>query len=243
MNVAVITGGASGIGKEIALTLAKEKYNIVINYRSDNPLLEELKNEIESYGVKCLAIKADVSKYEDCKNLVEEVIDAFGEISVLINNAGITKDNLLIRMSEEEFDDVVNINLKGTFNMTRNVIPYMSKKRSGKIINMSSIVGVCGNAGQANYAASKAGIIGFTKSVAKEFASRNIMVNAIAPGFIRTKMTDALSDNVKNKMKEEIPLKRFGETSDIANLVKFLVSDECTYITGQVLHVDGGMFI
>ena len=243
MKTAIITGSTSGIGKEIALTLSKEGFNIVINYRKENDDLNNIIKEVESNGVSCLAIKADVSNFDDCKNLVEQVIDKFGEITVLVNNAGITKDNLLLRMSESEFDDVININLKGTFNMTKNAIPFMSKKRNGRIINLSSVVGVAGNSGQANYAASKAGIIGFTKSVAKEFASRNILVNAIAPGYIQTKMTDVLSDEVKGNIAKNIPLKRLGNPEDIANVVKFLVSDECTYITGQVIHVDGGMVI
>lgn len=243
MKVAIITGASSGIGKEIALTLAKEQYNIVINYRKENEELEKIKKEIEDNKVKCLMIKTDVSKFGECEKLVKEVIEKFGEISLLVNNAGITKDNLILRMTEEEFDDVIKVNLKGTFNMTRNVIPFMSKKKAGKIINLSSVVGISGNAGQANYAASKAGVIGFTKSVAKEFASRNIMVNAIAPGYIKTKMTDILSDEVKNNIAKNIPLKRLGEPKDIANLVKFLASDECLYITGQVIHVDGGMLI
>ncbi|NMA50506.1 MAG: 3-oxoacyl-[acyl-carrier-protein] reductase [Mollicutes bacterium] len=243
MKVAIITGASSGIGKEIALTLAKEQYNIVINYRKENEELEKIKKEIEDNNVKCLMIKTDVSKFGECEKLVKEVIEKFGEISLLVNNAGITKDNLILRMTEEEFDDVIKVNLKGTFNMTRNVIPFMSKKKAGKIINLSSVVGISGNAGQANYAASKAGVIGFTKSVAKEFASRNIMVNAIAPGYIKTKMTDILSDEIKNNIAKNIPLKRLGEPKDIANLVKFLASDECLYITGQVIHVDGGMLI
>ena len=175
--------------------------------------------------------------------MVKEVIEEFGKIDVLLNNAGITKDNLLMRMKKEDFEDVINVNLVGTFNITKNVVPYMMKKRYGRIINMASVVGISGNAGQANYAASKAGVIGFTKSLAKELGSRNILVNAVAPGYIKTAMTDVLSDKIKEQIKGQIPLGTLGETKDVANLVKFLASEDSSYITGQVIHVDGGMLI
>ena len=242
-KVAIITGSTRGIGKQIALTLAKEGYNIALNYRTENEELKTTKNEIEKLNVKCLAVKADVSNYDDCETLVKTVIEQFGQIDVLVNNAGITKDMLLMRMKKEDFEQVIDVNLVGTFNMTKNVVNYMLKARSGRIINISSVVGVSGNAGQSNYAASKAGIIGFTKSLAKELASRNILVNAVAPGFIQTSMTDILKDEVKNEIAKSIPLKRFGTSQDVANVVKFLASDESSYITGQVINVDGGMLM
>ncbi|MCF0124371.1 MAG: 3-oxoacyl-[acyl-carrier-protein] reductase [Clostridia bacterium] len=240
-NVAVITGGTRGIGKEIAITLAKEGYDIAINYRTENDDLIDTKKKIEDCNVKCLAIKGDVSNFEDTEKMIKEVIEQFGKIDVLVNNAGITKDRLLMRMKKEDFESVINVNLTGTFNMTKNVVPYMMKARKGRIINLSSVVGVSGNAGQSNYSASKAGIIGFTKSLAKELGSRNILVNAIAPGFIETNMTDVLKEEVKEEIAKTIPLKRMGNTKDVANLVKFLSSEESSYITGQVINVDGGM--
>ena len=240
-KIALITGATRGIGKEIALELAANGFDIAVNYRSMQDGMEKLKKEIESNNVKCLLIKADISKFDECKTMVDESIKELQNIDVLINNAGITKDTLLMRMKEEDFREVIDINLVGTFNMTKNVVPYMIKKRSGKIVNISSVVGVVGNAGQSNYAASKAGIIGFTKSLAKELASRNILVNAIAPGFIETKMTDVLSDSVKENILKQIPLKRMGTAQEIANLVEFLVSDKNSYITGQVINIDGGM--
>ena len=194
-KVALITGGTRGIGKEIAYTLAEENYDIIINYRTENEELMKLKKEIEQKQVRCLLLKGDVSNFEDCKKLVEEAINRMNHIDVLVNNAGITKDMLLMRMKPEDFNEVINVNLIGTFNMTKNVINYMMKERKGRIINVSSVVGISGNAGQTNYAASKAGIIGFTKSLAKEVASRNILVNAIAPGFIQTDMTNILKEN------------------------------------------------
>lgn len=242
-NVAMITGATRGIGKQIALTLANEGYNIVLNYRTENDELKQLKNEIESKNIKCLAVQGDVTNFEDCKQMIESAIKEFGKIDVLVNNAGITKDMLLARMKEEDFKQVIDVNLVGTFNMTKNVISYMMKARNGKIVNISSVVGISGNAGQTNYSASKAGIIGFTKSLAKEVASRNINVNAIAPGFIKTDMTDVLKEEVKEEISKTIPLKRMGEAKDVANLVKFLVSEESNYITGQVINVDGGMLM
>ncbi len=240
-KVAMITGATRGIGKQIALTLANEGYNIVLNYRTENDELKQLKNEIESKNVKCLAVQGDVTNFEDCKQMIESTIEEFGKIDVLVNNAGITKDMLLARMKEEDFKQVIDVNLVGTFNMTKNVISYMMKARNGRIINISSVVGIAGNAGQTNYSASKAGIIGFTKSLAKEVASRNILVNAVAPGFIETNMTDVLKQEVKDEIAKNIPLKRMGTPQDVANVVKFLASEDSSYITGQVISVDGGM--
>ena len=240
-KVAMITGATRGIGKQIALTLANEGYNIVLNYRTENDELFQAKNEIESKNVNCLTVQGDVTNFEDCKQMIERAINEFGKIDVLINNAGITKDMLLARMKEEDFKQVIDVNLVGTFNMTKNVISYMMKARSGRIINISSVVGIAGNAGQTNYAASKAGIIGFTKSLAKEVASRNILVNAVAPGFIETNMTDVLKQEVKDEIAKNIPLKRMGTPKDVANVVKFLASEDSSYITGQVISVDGGM--
>lgn len=243
-KVALITGGARGIGKKIAEKFARNGYNIVINYVSEKTDVNKLESDLSQNGkVEVLCIKCDVTDFNSCQEMVKEAVDKFGEIDVLINNAGITKDNLLMRMKEEDFDKVINVNLKGTFNMTKNVISYMMKKRSGRIVNISSVVGVSGNSGQANYAASKAGIIGFTKSVAKELASRNILANAVAPGFIETDMTDVLSESVKESIYSQIPLKKMGKPEEVANAVYFLGSDENTYITGQVLNVDGGMIM
>lgn len=242
-KVVLITGATRGIGKQIALTLSKEGYSIALNYRTENNELEELKKEIENNNVEVLAVQGDVSNFEDCEKIVKETIEKFGKIDVLVNNAGITKDMLLARMKEEDFKQVIDVNLVGTFNVTKNVISYMMKAHSGRIINLSSVVGISGNAGQSNYAASKAGIIGFTKSLAKEVASRNILVNAIAPGFIQTSMTDVLKDEVKEEIAKAIPLKRMGTAEDVANLVKFLASSDSSYITGQVINVDGGMLM
>ena len=242
-KVAVITGATRGIGKAIALNLAKQGYDIAINYRSENDDLENIKKEINEIGRKIFTYKCDVSDFANSENFVKGVIEEFGEIDVLVNNAGITKDGLLMRMKKEDFESVVDVNLVGTFNITRNVIPYMIKAKKGKIVNISSVVGISGNAGQTNYSASKAGIIGFTKSLAKEVASRNITVNAIAPGFIQTQMTDVLKDEVKEEILKQIPLKRFGKAEDVANVVKFLVSEESSYITGQVINIDGGMLM
>lgn len=240
---AFITGATRGIGKEIALELAKNGFNVALNYRKETEDMEELKKQIEENGVKCVFAKGDVSNYEDCLNMVEWVMFQLGRIDVLVNNAGITKDGLLVRMKKEDFESVIDVNLVGTFNVTRNVIENMMRKRSGRIINISSVVGVSGNAGQTNYSASKAGIIGFTKSLAKEVASRNILVNAIAPGFIDTDMTSVLSDAVKESINAQIPLKRMGTPNEIAKVVKFLASDDSSYITGQVIHIDGGMLM
>lgn len=240
-KVALITGAARGIGKEVAKKFAKNGYNVVINYVSSKTDTEKLKKEFEDLGVKVLLVKADVSNQEEAEDLVNQTINTFGKIDVLVNNAGITKDNLLMRMSEDDFEKVININLKGTFLVTKYAIKYMMKKRCGSIVNLASVVGVAGNAGQCNYAASKAGIIGFTKSIAKELASRNIRANAVAPGFIKTDMTEVLSDSVKENINSKIPLKRMGTAEEVANLVYFLSSEQSSYITGQVINVDGGM--
>ena len=240
-KVVLVTGGSRGIGKEVAMKFAKEGYNVVTNYVSDKTDKEGLKKEFENNNVKALVLKADVSKTEDVENLVKQAIDTFGKIDVLVNNAGITRDNLLIRMPEEDFDKVLETNLKGTFLVTKAVTKYMMKKRYGSIINLSSVVGVAGNAGQSNYSASKAGIIGFTKSIAKELASRNIRANAVAPGFIETDMTEVLPEAVKENIHNQIPLKRMGTAKEVAELIYFLGSENSSYITGQVINIDGGM--
>ena len=242
-RVALITGATRGIGRQIAITLAKEGYDIAINYRKENEDLTTTKNLIEAEDVKCLAVQGDVGSFEDTERFVKEVIDTFGQIDVLVNNAGITRDGLLMRMKQEDFGAVIDTNLVGTFNVTRNVIGYMSKARSGRIINVSSVVGVSGNSGQTNYAASKAGIIGFTKSLAKEMASRNILANCVAPGFIETSMTDVLKDEQKEAIAKTIPLRRMGTPEDVANVVKFLASEDSSYVTGQVINIDGGMLM
>ncbi len=243
-KVAFITGGSRGIGKEIARKFAQNEYNIVVNYVSDKTDVAKLEKELNQNGnVEVLCVKGDVTDFSTCEQMVKDAIEKFGTIDVLVNNAGITKDNLLMRMKEEDFDKVINVNLKGTFNMTKNVISYMMKQRNGRIVNISSVVGVSGNSGQANYSASKAGIIGFTKSIAKELASRNILSNAVAPGFIETDMTDVLSDTVKESINSQIPLRKMGKAEQVANAVYFLGSEENTYITGQVLNVDGGMIM
>ena len=242
-KVAFITGGTRGIGRQIAITLAMAGYDIAVNYRTENEDLTITKSEIEKCNVKCLPVQGDVSSFEDSENMVKQVIEQLGRVDVLVNNAGITKDTLLMRMKKEDFEDVLQVNLVGTFNVTKSVIPYMMKQKEGRIINLSSVVGISGNAGQANYAASKAGIIGFTKSLAKEVGSRNILVNAVAPGFIETQMTDVLKEEIKEEIKKTIPLKRMGTVEDVANVVKFLASNENSYITGQVIQVDGGMLM
>ena len=236
-KTAVVTGAAKGIGKAIALAFAEQGCNIVLNYRSS--VAEETIQEIEAKGVKCLPVQGDVSDFSFAGDLMKQVKKEFGSIDILVNNAGITRDMLVMRMKEEEFDSVIETNLKGTFNMIRHVSNIMLKQRSGVIINMASVVGVMGNAGQANYAASKAGIIGLTKSVAKELAQRGVTCNAIAPGFVETDMTAVLTEEQKEKMMEVIPLKRYGQVEDIARAAVFFA--ENTYITGQVLNVDGGM--
>lgn len=239
----LITGGTRGIGKETAKIYAKKGYNLVLNYVSDKTNVEEIRKQMSELGAEVLMVKADVSKADEVDKMIEQAIEKFKKIDVLVNNAGITKDGLLLRMSEDDFDKVVEINLKGTYLVTKAVIKYMMKQKQGSIINLTSVVGVTGNAGQCNYAASKAGVIGFTKSVAKEVASRKIRVNAVAPGFIKTDMTEVLQDDIKEKINEQIPLKRMGEASEVAKLIYFLGSEDSSYITGQVINVDGGMVI
>ena len=238
---AVITGASRGIGREIALKYAKEGANIVLNYRNSEAEALKLKEELDKLGSKTLIIKANVSKFEEAQKLINEAKEAFGRIDILVNNAGITKDNLIMRMKEEEFDSVIEVNLKGAFNCLKAVTPIMVRQKGGKIINMSSVVGVIGNAGQVNYCASKAGLIGMTKSLAREIGGKNININAIAPGFIDTDMTNVLNEDQKKNILSQVPLKRFGDALDIANLALFLASDQSNYITGQVIHVDGGM--
>ena len=242
-KVAFITGATRGIGKQIAITFAQNGYDIAINYRTENDDLKNTKEEVEKYNVNFLAVQGDVSNFEDCERFTQEIIEKYGQIDVLVNNAGITKDTLIMRMKKEDFENVIDVNLVGTFNVTKNVIPHMIKAHSGRIVNISSVVGISGNAGQTNYAASKAGIIGFTKSLAKEVASRGILVNAVAPGFIQTQMTQVLKDETKEEIAKTIPLKRMGTVQDVANVVKFLASEESSYITGQVIQIDGGMFM
>ncbi len=240
-KVALITGGSRGIGRAIALKLAALGADIIINYSSNEAKAEEVVNELKALGRDALAVKANVSLLEDAKNLVEKAVDKFEKVDILVNNAGETRDNLLMRMTEEEWDKVFEVNLKGTFNVTKSLIRNMIKQKNCSIINIASVVGITGNAGQCNYSASKAGMIGFTKSLAKEVAKKNVRVNAVAPGFIATDMTDKLSDKVKEEYKKSIPLQRLGKPEDIANAVAFLASDMSDYITGQVLVVDGGM--
>ncbi|EIF2806998.1 3-oxoacyl-[acyl-carrier-protein] reductase [Clostridium perfringens] len=240
-KVAIVTGGTRGIGRAIALKLADHGANIVINYRNSDKEAEELKAILEGKGVKVLTVKCDISNFEDSKNLMDKCKEVFGKIDILVNNVGITKDTLIMRMKEEDFDNVIDVNLKGTFNCAKHASAIMLKQRFGKIINMTSVVGIAGNAGQVNYAASKAGVIGLTKSLAKELGSRGITVNAVAPGFINTDMTASLSEKVKEEASKNIPLKRLGDPEDVANLVGFLASDAANYITGQVINVDGGM--
>lgn len=241
-KIAVVTGGNRGIGKAIALAFAQKGASVAICGTNESTL-KETASEIEKTGVKCLAQKTDVSKEAEAESFSKAVLEAFGKVDILVNNAGITRDNLLLRMSEQEWDDVLNINLKSTFLMTKFFVKPMMKARQGRIINITSIIGVRGNAGQANYAASKAGIIGLTKTTAREFASRNITCNAVAPGFIQTDMTNALGEKAKEELLKQIPLGILGETSDVANTVLFFASDEARYITGQVICVDGGMVI
>lgn len=240
-KTALITGGARGIGRAIALKYARSGYDVIINYNGSKEAAEMTKQEAESFGVKAICIQADVSDYDSVKTMVETIMENFGRIDVLINNSGITRDGLLIRMTPEDFTRVINVNLTGAFNCIQNVTRIMMKQKSGSIINLSSVVGIIGNAGQANYAASKAGIIGLTKSCAKELASRNIRVNAIAPGFIETDMTAALKEADKEKMLSLIPLKKFGTPGQVADVCYALSTEAFSYVTGQVIHVDGGM--
>ncbi|MBF8982175.1 3-oxoacyl-[acyl-carrier-protein] reductase [Lutibacter sp. B2] len=240
-KTAIVTGGSRGIGKAIAMKLAQLGANIVVNYTSSAQQAEDVVELIKNMGREAIAIKANVANFDEVQNFISQAEEKFGEIDILINNAGITKDKLLIKMNEDDWDKVIEVNLKGTYNCTKAVSRKMMKQRSGKIVNVASVVGVNGNAGQSNYAASKAGIIGFTKSIAKELGVRGINVNAVAPGFIQTNMTDVLSDEVKNHIMSQIPMKKLGTPEDVANTIAFLCSDEAKYITGQVINIDGGM--
>lgn len=242
-KIAIVTGASRGIGKAIALEFASNGATVIVNYNGSADRAEEVVKEIEARGGKAESWQCDVSDFTGCEAFITEVIKKYGKIDILVNNAGITKDGLLMKMSEEDFDRVLNTNLKGTFNTLRFVSRQMLKQKNGRIINMSSVVGIMGNAGQANYAASKAGVIGLTKSAARELASRGITVNAIAPGFIETEMTDVLSDKVKEASAVQIPMGKFGKPEDIAKAAAFLASENARYITGQVLQVDGGMAI
>ncbi|GGC90640.1 3-oxoacyl-[acyl-carrier-protein] reductase FabG [Thalassobacillus devorans] len=240
-QVALVTGASRGIGRAIALELADKGAAVAVNYAGSEAKAQEVVDEIEANGGKAVKIQANVSKEAEVKDMVKTTIEAFGRLDILVNNAGITKDNLLMRMKEEEFDQVIDTNLKGVFLTTKAVTRQMMKQKSGRIINIASIVGVSGNPGQANYVAAKAGVIGMTKSNAKELATRNILVNAVAPGFITTDMTDELTEEQREEMLKMIPLNRLGEGKDIANVVRFLASEDSSYMTGQTLHVDGGM--
>ena len=240
-KVAIITGGSRGIGKSICETFAQNGCNVAFTYNNSKESAESLAKELNGSGIKAKAYKSDASNFDDATKLVEDVLDDFGKIDILVNNAGIKKDNLLMRMEKSDFDSVINTNLSSVFNLTKASIKTFLKQRNGSIINISSVVGVKGNAGQSNYSASKAGIIGFSKSIALELGSRNIRSNVIAPGFIETDMTNSLSGDVINSWKESIPLKRGGNPSDVGNACVFLASDLSSYITGQTLHVDGGM--
>ena len=240
---ALVTGASRGIGRSIALQLAEEGYNVAVNYAGSKDKAEAVVEEIKAKGVDSFAIQANVANGDEVKAMIKEVVSQFGSVDVLVNNAGITRDNLLMRMKEQEWDDVIDTNLKGVFNCIQKVTPQMLRQRGGAIINLSSVVGAVGNPGQANYVATKAGVIGLTKTAARELASRGITVNAVAPGFIVSDMTNALSDDLKDQMLEQIPLKRFGEDTDIANTVAFLASDKAKYITGQTIHVNGGMYM
>ncbi|HET7657857.1 MAG TPA: 3-oxoacyl-[acyl-carrier-protein] reductase [Bacillales bacterium] len=240
-KTAIVTGASRGIGRAIAIGLAEAGANVAVNYAGSREKAEQVAAEIEKLGSKAIVIQADVSNDESVRSMIKEVTEQFGTLDILVNNAGITRDNLIMRMKEQDWDEVLNTNLKGVFHCTKAVTRQMMKQRAGRIINIASITGIIGNPGQANYAAAKAGILGLTKSSARELAARNITVNAIAPGFIATDMTDELSEDVKQQMLSQIPLSRFGKPEDVAAMVKFLASDESGYITGQTFCVDGGM--
>lgn len=240
---ALVTGSSRGIGKAIALKLASLGANLVLNYRSSESEALEVEKQVKDMGVDAISIKGDISNLMDVENLVSSAKEKFGSIDIMVNNAGITKDALILRMKEEDFDTVIDVNLKGVFNCLKTITPIMVRQRHGKIINLSSVVGISGNAGQVNYSASKAGVIGMTKSLAKEVGSRGINVNAVAPGFIETDMTGVLGEKYKDEIKRNIPLKKLGNPEDVANVVAFLASKDSDYITGQVIHVDGGMLM
>lgn len=240
-KIAVVTGASRGIGREIAKTLAAKGAVVIVNYNGSAAKAEEVVKEITEAGGRAEAVQCNVSDFQAAGELMDYVVRQYGRLDILVNNAGITRDNLLMKMSEEDFDAVINTNLKGAFNCIKNISRQMLKQKGGRIINISSVSGVMGNAGQANYSASKAGVIGLTKAVARELATRGVTCNAVAPGFIETEMTEVLSDSVKEAVTGQIPMKKFGQTSDVANLAAFLASDEAGYITGQVICVDGGM--
>lgn len=242
IKTAVVTGASRGIGRAVALRLAKDGNNVVVNYLFDEEDYAGIVKEIEALGMRAIAIKADVSKFDEVREMMEKAKEEFGTIDILVNNAGITRDGLLARMKEEDFDAVINVNLKSVFNCCRHAVSYMMKQRSGRIINMASVVGLSGQGGQTNYAASKAGVIGFTKALAKEIGSRNITVNAVAPGFVETPMTDAMPEKAREEILSSIPLKRGATAEDIADAVSFLAGDQAGYITGHVLSINGGMY-
>ncbi|BFT73109.1 MULTISPECIES: 3-oxoacyl-[acyl-carrier-protein] reductase [Paenibacillus] len=242
-KVALVTGASRGIGRAIALHLAEHGADVAVNYAGSEAAAEEVVAAIEAMGRKAIKLRADVSSYQESEELVKQTIEKFGKIDILVNNAGITRDNLIMRMKEEEFDQVIATNLKGVFNCVKAVTRPMMKQRFGRIINISSVVGVLGNPGQANYVAAKAGVIGLTKATAKELSTRGITVNAVAPGFIETDMTDKLSAEMREQMLKQIPLERLGQPEEIAKVVRFLASDDASYMTGQTLHVDGGMYM
>ncbi len=242
-EVAVVTGSSRGIGAATAIRLAEEGADLVINYNNDRKSAEETAEKVRELGRKAIIFQANVADRNDAKNLIKSTIDEYGKIDILVNNAGITKDGLILRMKEKDFGDVIDVNLKGTFNCTKNAIKYMMKQRHGKIVNLSSVVGLMGNAGQANYAASKAGVVGFSKSVAKEVSKRGINVNVVAPGYIDTEMTEELPSKVKEDMLDNIPLERLGEVDEVANVILFLVSPLASYVNGQTINIDGGMLM
>jgi 3-oxoacyl-[acyl-carrier protein] reductase len=242
-EVAIVTGSSRGIGAATAIKLAEEGADLVINYNSDRESAEETAAKVRELGRKAIIVQGNVANSDDAKNLIKSTIDEYGKIDILVNNAGITKDGLILRMKEKDFSNVIDVNLKGTFNCTKNAIRYMMKQRHGKIVNLSSVVGLMGNAGQANYAASKAGVVGFSKSIAKEVSKRGINVNVVAPGYIDTEMTEELPSQVKEDMLDNIPLNRFGEVEDVANVILFLVSPLANYVNGQTINIDGGMLM